>query len=86
MTGPLQQVLYDWEFRRIAHEEARRTVIVPAADVDRATRLVEEADAADLITVRASDIMPGGMWWVVDEQAMEADLAESLQRMGRHLL
>ena len=64
----------------IERQEAKRTVVVPgpASAVKLDAWLIAHG-LDDVITVKTSQALPPDTWLLIDEQAIEADLAETLQ-------
>ena len=72
--------LTDLRSAMIAINEARRTLYVNPADEPHAERTTIDLGVAGLITIITCDELPAGTMYVIDEQAMQAQLREIMQR------
>lgn len=68
-------ILDDVLFWNQVVQDARRTLLVPPDLESRAIEMVKAHGMAHIITVKVSDVLPDGTVYVVDEQAIAADLA-----------
>ena len=60
--------------------DAKRTVLCEPHQVDEIRGAVDRMGAADILTVKASQICPVGKLLVLDEQAMEASARQAASR------
>lgn len=76
----LDQMLTDIRFYEQVLLDARRTIFCPPDLAAAVQAVVEQYDAANLFTVRASTACPEHRLLLIDEQALEADFRASLLR------
>lgn len=72
-------ILDDVLFWNQVVQDSRRTLLVPTDLESRAIEMVKAHGMAHVITVKVSEVLPDGMVYVVDEQGLEADMAEAMQ-------
>ncbi|MGW5175916.1 hypothetical protein ACWERY_16330 [Streptomyces sp. NPDC004082] len=65
------------QFHRIAREESKRTILCEPHHEHQVRAAVDQAGAADTLTVRPSPACPEGKLLVIDENAIEAGLREA---------
>ncbi|MGI5247792.1 hypothetical protein [Dactylosporangium sp. CA-139066] len=71
----------------IEREEARRTVLVPGpASAVKLEAWLAAHRLDDVITVQCSPLLPPDTWYVIDERAIDAALAEAVQQDMRRPL
>jgi len=75
-------MLDDVRFWAQVMDDGMRTLIVPPDLESRAVEQVKARGLDGIITVRVSRWLPKGMAFLIDEQAMEAVLRQSLQRLS----
>lgn len=80
MSDDVQRMLDAISFFRIAREESKRTIVCEPRREHQIRAAVDQAGAADILTVRASAACPEGKLIVIDEQALDAGLLEAAQR------
>jgi hypothetical protein len=77
-------MLDEIQFLHLAREESKRTILCePHREPHREHQVraaVDQAGAADLLTVRPSAACPEGKLIVIDENALDAGLREAAQR------
>lgn len=61
-------------------QDSRRTLLVSPELESRAVEMVKARDLAHVVTVKANPHLPEGNVYLVDEQAIEADLRRTLQQ------
>lgn len=77
----LSRLLDEIRFYEIARQESRRLILCEPHRVDQIRAAVDQADATDILTVRASPACPDGKLIVIDEGAIDAQWNEWAQRM-----
>jgi len=85
MSEMFERMATEIKFAEIVRNESKRILIVLPKDLDRARWLIEQQGAERNITVEASPWIPADTWMLVDKQAIDAALSESLQRMTRQM-
>lgn len=65
------------------HADAQRTLICEPDRVHAVRAAVDQLDAADIFTVKASPVCPPGKILVLDEQALEASWRQTVQGFAR---
>ncbi len=60
-------------------QDSRRTLLVPPDLESRAIETVKARGLAHVVTVRVSCVLPDGVAYLVDEQGLEADMAQAMQ-------
>lgn len=73
----MRRIASDLEFARIVREEARRTILCSADDVDRIRWHVDQSGFDDILEVLKSQFVPAGTMYVMDRQAMDASFNET---------
>ena len=61
-------------------EDSRRTLVVPPDLESRAIEMVKARGLAHVVTVKVSDVLPEHTVYMIDEQAIEADLRQTVQQ------
>lgn len=61
-------------------QDSCRTLVVPPELESRAIETMKAHGVAHLITVKVSTVLPEGTVYLVDEQALEADLRRAMTR------
>jgi hypothetical protein len=79
MSDELQRMLDAINFVHITREESKRTVLCEPHREHEVRAAVDQAGAADILTVRPSPACPEGKLLVIDEGALGAQLNEWLQ-------
>ncbi len=77
----LDQFITDLRFDEIAQAESRRVAYVPPASVDRVRSLIEQAGVDHLVTVKPHPWLPPHTWLLVDQQALDAECAKTMQHL-----
>jgi hypothetical protein len=72
-------ILDDVRFWNQVVQDSRRTLLVPPDLESRAIEMVKAHGVAHVITVKVSEVLPANTVYVVDEQGLEADMAEAIQ-------
>lgn len=86
MSGDLlQRMLTAICFHEIVREEARRTILCEPHREHAIRAAVDQAGAADILTVKASPACPEGKLLVMDEGAFEAQHREWLQGFAKRM-
>lgn len=83
MSDELQRMLDAIRFIEIAREESKRTILCEPHREHQVRAAVDQAGAADILTVRASAACPEGQLLVIDEGALEALTREWQQGLMR---
>ncbi|WP_460705606.1 hypothetical protein [Myceligenerans halotolerans] len=73
-------MLDDVRFWAQVYEDSRRTLIVPPDLESRAVETVKARGLEGIVTVRVSRWLPAGMVFLIDEQALEANLRQAVHR------
>lgn len=84
MTGgwpELERLLYDLRFAQIVEDDAKRTLVVQPKDEPRARALLAEWDLSERFKLVVSPWIPDATWFLIDEQAIQAEHEEAMQRM-----
>lgn len=76
MSDELQRMLDAINFVHIAREESKRAVLCEPHREHQVRAAVDQAGAADILTVRPSPACPEGKLLVIDEGALDAQLRE----------
>ncbi|MFF4552694.1 hypothetical protein [Streptomyces sp. NPDC001422] len=79
MTDVFEAMLTAIHFHRIAREESKRLILCEPHREHQVRAAVDQAGAADILTVRPSLACPEGMLVVIDENAIEASCREAAQ-------
>lgn len=72
-------ILDDARFWDQVVQDSRRTLLVPPDLESRAIEMVKAHGMAHIITVKVNEVLPVDTVYVVDEQGLEADMAEAVQ-------
>ncbi|MEH0657758.1 hypothetical protein QA860_08425 [Streptomyces stelliscabiei] len=80
MSDDVQRMLTEIQFFHLARQESKRTILCEPHREHQVRAAVDQADAADILTVRASTACPEGKLLVIDENALDAGLRETAQR------
>ena len=83
MSDELQRMLDAIHLLDIAREESKRTILCEPHREHQVRAAVDQAGAADILTVRASAACPGGKLLVIDEAALEAQTRQWQQGFMR---
>lgn len=78
----MQQMLEAIRFHEIARQEAKRLILCEPHREHAIRAAVDQAGAADILTVRASVACPPGKLLVIDEGALEAQQREWTQHLA----
>jgi hypothetical protein len=80
VSDDVQQMLDAINFLHIIREESKRTILCEPHREHQIRAAVDQAGAADILTVRASAACREGKLIVIDENALDAGLQEAAQR------
>lgn len=85
MTEPLtwDRLVTELTFLDVVREESKRTIHCEPQEVHRIRAAVDQAGAADIITVRANPACLPGQMLIFDEGALAAAHEEFLQGLAR---
>lgn len=87
MTDPLAEIRRWVDLitcGQMEREEARRTIVVPTPELAvEIEAMAAAAGLGDLWTVKHNQYAPDGYVYIIDEQAIDAGLRESLQQSLR---
>lgn len=78
-------ILDEIRFHMQMATDARRTLICEPDRLASVQAAVDQLDAGDVFTVKASPVCPPGKLLVLDEQALEASWRQTIQRAGHDL-
>jgi hypothetical protein len=82
LDGPaIIDAMFAVRFGEIIRAESTRTVLVRAEDEQRWRDTVAAHGLNEYLTVVGSPYVPAGQAYVVDEQALDASMQESIQRL-----
>lgn len=82
--GPVN-ILDEIRFHMQVAADARRTLICESDRLATVQAAVDQLNAGDIFTVKASPVCPPGKLMVLDEQALEASWRQTIQRAGHDL-
>lgn len=74
VTAPRVTMLDDIRFWMQVVGDSRRTLLVPPELESRAIEMVKARGLAHIVTVKTSQYLPEGKAYIVDEQAIDAEL------------
>ncbi|MDX2550103.1 hypothetical protein [Streptomyces stelliscabiei] len=80
MSDDVQRMLTEIQFFHLVREESKRTILCEPHREHQVRAAVDQAGAADILTVRPSAACPTDKLIVIDENALDAGLRESAQR------
>lgn len=80
MSGEMQRMLTAIQFFDLVRQESKRLILCELHREHQVRAAVDQAGAADILTVRPSAVCPEGKLIVIDEDALEAGLREAAQR------
>lgn len=78
-------VLDEIRFHMQLAADSRRTLVCEPDRLASVQAAVDQLDAGDVFTVKASPVCPPGRILVLDEQALEASWRQTIQRAGHDL-
>lgn len=76
----IHQLMADMAFAAQVRGDARRTIVAHPDEAPGLRAAVDQLRAEDIITVLASPIPDRGTAYVIDDAALEASQAQSMQR------
>lgn len=76
----MQRMLDAIRFLDLVREESKRSILCEPHREHQVRAAIDQAGAADLLTVRPSEACPEGKLLVIDENAIEAGLRQAAQR------
>jgi hypothetical protein len=79
MSDEMQRMLDAIQFFHLTREESKRTILCEPHREHQVRAVIDQAGAADILTVRPSTACPEGRLIVIDESAIEASLREAAQ-------
>ncbi|MEV6014757.1 hypothetical protein [Streptomyces sp. NPDC051997] len=80
MSVDMQQMLTAIQFFNLVREESKRVIVCEPHREHQVRAAIDQAGAADILTVRPSAACPEGKLIVIDESALEAGLREAAQQ------
>ncbi|MEH0586246.1 hypothetical protein QA942_20000 [Streptomyces sp. B21-106] len=80
MSNEIQRMLTAIQFWHLARQESKRTILCEPHREHQVRAAIDQAGAADILTVRPSPVCPEGKLLVIDENALDAGLQEAAQR------
>jgi hypothetical protein len=81
VSDDMQRMLDLIRFHEIARQEAKRTILCEPHREHQIRAAVDQAGAADILTVRASPACPQGQLLILDTGALDAWWDEWAQRL-----
>ncbi|MCX4993824.1 hypothetical protein [Streptomyces longwoodensis] len=76
MNDDMRRMLEAIRFFNLVREESKRTIFCEPHRLDQVRAVIDQAGAADILTVRSSRSCPEGKLLVIDEGALEAQERE----------
>jgi hypothetical protein len=81
VSDDMQRMLDLIRFHEIARQEAKRTILCEPHREYQIRAAIDQAGAADILTVRASPACPEGQLLILDAGALDASWNEWAQRL-----